>query len=168
MDDAESFAHPAQDLHSLLQMLMRVRSAHDGTDARLTFRGGGECNARRHQAFLEQFPRELHRQSPFADNDGGDRCFALGSVLSTDVEAEIAEFLLEEVRVVPKLLDEFRLLLQHVKCCDAGGGDRRWMRSREQERPAPVVEELDQVARAADVSPECPDSLDRKSTRLNS
>ena len=52
-----------------------------------------------------------------------------------------------------------RLLHQHVDRGDAGGGNRRRMRGREQERPGAVVEELDQRPAAGDVAAERADRL---------
>ena len=66
---------------------------------------------------------------------------------------------LEEPRVVPEPLDDLRLLLEDVDRRDAGRGDRRRMRGREQERPRAVVEELDQRLAAGDVAAERADRL---------
>ena len=52
-----------------------------------------------------------------------------------------------------------RLLLEHVERRDAGRGDRRRMRRREQERPRAVVEELDQRRGAGHVAAERADRL---------
>ncbi len=61
--------------------------------------------------------------------------------------------------VVPELLDDLRLLLEHVERGDARGGHRRRMRRREQERPCAVVKEVDQRRVAGDVAAEHADRL---------
>ena len=99
--------------------------------------------------------RELHREAAVADDDRRDRGLAQPPMLKPSA----AEPLLQVARVLPQLLDALRFLLQHVERRDARGGDRRRMRRREQERPRAVVEELDEVARAADVAAERADRL---------
>ena len=75
------------------------------------------------------------------------------------LKPELAELLLQVAGVLPELLDALRLLLEDVEGGDAGRGDGRRMRGREQERPRAMIEKLDQVARAADVAAERADGL---------
>ena len=66
----------------------------------------------------------------------------------------------------PELLDQFGLVLQYIERRDARGRHRRRMRRREQERTSAMIEEIDQVVRAADVSAKRADRL-RKRADLN-
>jgi len=50
-------------------------------------------------------------------------------------------------------------LLEHLKRRNTGGGHRRRVRSRKQERARPMVKIVDEIARSADIAPECPDGF---------
>src|ERR1039458_1702038 len=150
--DPHPLADALQDVERLVEFFARVGRGHDGTDARLTFGHCGKRDARAHDALFEQLAREIHGQAAVAHDDGRDRRLAGRRVYSADVEAQSTQLLLPVARVVPELLDALGFLLQHVEGRDAGGGDGRRMRRREQEWPSAMVEELDEVARAANVA----------------
>src|SRR5262249_60390787 len=103
------------------------------------------AHARPQAAFFKRLAAARHGPAAFADDEGSDRRLARRSAYAADVEAQPAQLFLEEAGVLPELLNAFRLLLQDVKRCDAGGGDRRRMRSRKQERPRAVIEVVNQV-----------------------
>ena len=158
----DTLQHPQR----LLQLFLRVRRGHDGADAGFAFRHGGECDAGAEHAFFEQLAGEVHGELAVADDDRRDRSFAGRSGAAADVEAEQAEFFFPEARVLPELFHALGLVFQNVEGRDAGGRHRRRMRRREQERPRAVIEKIDQIARAADVSAERADRL-RQRADLN-
>src|SRR5947209_20565970 len=125
---------------------------HDGADARFSFSHGGEGDACGHYAFVEEFAGELHGQLAFADDDRRDWRFAHWRILAADIEAKSAEFLFEIARILPELLHQLWLLLEHIKRGDTGCGHRGRMRSREEERTRAVIQEVDEIPRAADIS----------------
>ena len=78
---------------------------HNGADARLVFRHGGEGDAGCHHTFLEELSREFHRQPALAYDDGSDRSLAGRRVLPANVESECSELLLEVAGVLPEFFD---------------------------------------------------------------
>src|SRR5581483_5004710 len=113
---------------------------HDGPQAGLSFGDDWISDARSKYSFVKQLAAELHSQPSFANDDRRDRGLAGGSVHAADIKAEIAELFFEIAGVIPELVDQLGLLLENIKSRDAGCGNRWRMRSREQERTAPVVQ----------------------------
>ena len=70
-----------------------------------------------------------------------------------------AEFFFPEARVLPEFLHALGFVFEDVESGDAGGGDRRRMRGGEQERAGAVIEEVDEIAGAADVAAERADGF---------
>src|SRR5262249_46969336 len=128
---------------------------------RLALRHGREADSGGEHALLEQLARELVRESGLADDHGGDRRLA-----DAGIETGRCEALLEVARVLPKTVDTLGLLLENVEGGETRRGDGRGVRGREEERARAVVEELDQVAAAADVAAEDADRL-RERADLN-
>src|SRR5689334_10040093 len=120
LNDPQAPADFFEHAERLIQLIASMRSGHDGADARLAFGHSRERNASCHYTFLEELARELHRQSSFADDDGGDRSLAGRGVLAADVETECPEFLLEVAGVLPQLFDQLGLVFQHFEGSDAG------------------------------------------------
>src|SRR5947209_9939750 len=128
---------------------------HDGAQAGFAFGYDRVCDSGSKYSFVKQLAAELHGKASVANDDWCDRGLAGGSVHAADIEAEIAELFFEIAGVLPEFVDELGLLLQNVKSCDTGGCNGGRMRGREQERTAPVIQKLDQVAGAADISAHC-------------
>ena len=131
-----------------------MRRRHERADARFVARDGRKRDALREHAFLKQPIRQLHRKGALTRDHRRDRTLA-----EAGVESERFEPFLEEPRVLPEPIDDLRFLLQHVDRGDAGGGDRRRMRRREQERTRAMIEKLDQRLAARDVPAERADRL---------
>src|SRR5205085_7998221 len=102
---------------------------------------------------------EVHGEAAVADDDGCDGRLARRSILPADVEPNPAELFFPIACVGPEVLDQLRLLLKDIERSDAGGGHARRMRRREQKRTRAVIKELDQVARAANISADSADRL---------
>src|SRR3954471_8407399 len=111
-----------------------MSASHDRTDACLALGDGGERDARCHHAFFEKLAAEFHGQLAVTHNDGCDGCLARRRVHAADVESEIAQLFLEEVSVLPQVLDKLRLLLQHIECGDACRCHAWRMRGRKKKR----------------------------------
>jgi len=131
-----------------------VRGGDDSSNAGFVLRDGREADSRGKHAFVEQFRGELVRAGGFAHDHRRDRGFA-----DAGVEAGIGQAFLEISRVGPELLDPLRLVPEDVEGGETGGGNGGWMRGRKKKRTRAMVEELNQVFRAADVAAQNPDGL---------
>src|SRR5258708_16311086 len=151
-ENSHPLPHSLQHFERLLQFIFRVRGGHDGSHPCFAFGDGGKCDAGSEHAFFEQLAGKIHGQPSVANDDGRDRRFACRSGLAADVEAEKAEFFLPEACVRPELLHPPRLCFENVESRNAGGRDRRRMLRQTQEEPHPLLKNINQITRAADVS----------------
>src|SRR5215467_1488915 len=158
-NNSHASTHLLQHFQRSRQLIACMCSGHDGPQASLAFGDRGISDPRREDPFFEQLAAELHGQAAFADDDGRDRRLTGWSVHAADVETEPAQLFLEEAGVLPEFFDPFRLLLQHIEGGNTGGGDGWWLSGREQEGPPAMVEKIDQVFRAADVTTHGADGL---------
>src|SRR5207253_1055127 len=101
----------------------------------------------------------FHSTGAVANDDGSYGRFAGRRGLAADVEAQPAQLLFEIVRVLPEFVDALGFLFQDFEGGDASSGHRWRMRSREQKWAGAVIEEINQVARAANVAAERADGL---------
>src|SRR5579862_4643389 len=129
-------------------------SSHDGANPSLAFGYSRERDPSPENAFFEQLAGEVHRKLAIADNDRRDRSLACGRGPSAYIESKQLQFFFPEARVLPELFHALRFIFEHVEGGDTCRRHGRWMRSREQKRPGPVIEKVNQIARAADVSTE--------------
>src|ERR1700722_7460247 len=136
-----------------------MRRGHDGADAGFAFGHGGEGDAGAEDAFLEEFAGEIHGEFAVADDDRSDWSLAGRSGAAADVEAEQAEFFFPEARVLPELLHALGFVFEDIEGGNARGCDRRRMRSGKKKWAGPVIEEINQIARSADISAQRTDSL---------
>ncbi len=95
---------------------------------------------------------EVHGSASVADDDGCDGRLAGGCGAAAYVEPGVRELLLEVAGVGPETLDAFRLVLEHVERRDARCRDRRRVRGGEEKRTGAVIEVVDEVAAAADIT----------------
>ena len=131
----------------------------DAADAGFAFGDGGEDDAGGHNPGFEEGAGEVHGETAVADDDGSDGGFAGGSGAASNVEAGVGELLFEVVGVRPEAFYALRFIFQDVEGCDAGGGDGGWVRGGEEEGASVVVEEVDEVAGAADIAAERSDGF---------
>src|SRR6185312_5674435 len=143
-----------------------MRRRHDGADAGLAFRHGGERNPGAENAFLKKLARKIHSQFSVAEDDGSNGRLAGRCGFAAYVETEQGEFFFPEARVLPQFFNALRFVFQNIESRDAGCGHRRRMRGGKQEWSGVMVKELDEIARAANVSTERADGL-RQSSHLN-
>jgi len=136
-----------------------VFAGHDGANTGFTFGDGGEGDAGGHDSGVEEGARELHGAAAVADDDGGDGGLAFGGGVAADVESGVGELLLEVGGVGPEAVDAVWLVFEDVECSDAGCCDRWRMRGGEEERTGAMVEVVDEIATAADVSAESSDGF---------
>src|SRR5271157_4234104 len=148
-----------EDVQCLVDLGAGVFAGHDGADAGLAFGDGREGDSGGHDSGVEEGTRKIHSPAAVADDDGRDGRFAGRGGNAADVEAEAAEFGLEVAGVVPEALDALGLVFEKIEGRDAGGGDGRRMRGREEEGAGAMVEEVDEISRAADVAAQCADGL---------
>src|SRR5204863_8390181 len=99
------------------------------------------------QSRVTEAAREFVRAAGLPAHDRGD-----GSLTHARIETARAEGFLPVARVAPEIPGQVGLVLEHVEGGQTGGGDRRWMRRRKQERARAGVEKIDQVAAAANVA----------------
>jgi hypothetical protein len=85
-----------------------------------------------------------------------------GVALAADVEAEQSEFFFPEARVLPEIFHALGFVFQNVESGDARGRHRRRMRGRKQEWPGAVIEKIDEIAGAANVSAERADGFGQR------
>src|SRR5258705_8650377 len=104
LDNRQPLPYLLQSLERLVELLACVLGGHNGPDTGLAFCNCGKRDASCHHALVEQLARELHRELPVSDNHRRDRSLACRSILSTDVEAETAEFLFEIASILPEPL----------------------------------------------------------------
>src|SRR5215469_6912425 len=88
--------YPLQYLQGPGQLILRMRSAHDGPQARFSFSNRGISNPRSEHAFIEQLTAEVHGEAAFANNDRRDRRLAGGRIDAADVEAQQSQLFLKE------------------------------------------------------------------------
>src|SRR4029077_10876511 len=139
-----------------LKIGLLVRGSDNRAQARLAFGDGGVTDGQRQETGIAQRLRELVGAGGVADHDGRDGRLALAGI-----EAELLEAALEELGVAPELLDE---ALARVGIEQGEGGlascdDRGRMGGGKDERPGAMIEELDQLARTADVASERADGF---------
>ena len=122
-EDSYFLCDGREDFEGLIDLGSGVLAGHDGANAGLAFRNGGEGDAGGHDSSVEEGAGEVHGAATGANDDGSDGGFALWGGVAADVEARVGELLLEVVSVVPETLDSFGLVFEDVEGGDAGGGD---------------------------------------------
>src|SRR5258706_2891145 len=141
LDYAQIPANGGKDVKGKLQLVPGMCGCHDGSHARFVARDRRKRDSLRKHPFGEQRIGQLHGEGALADDDGRDQAFA-----RPGAEPQRLKPGLEETRVLPQAFDDLRLLLEDIDGGDAGGGDGRRMRGREQKGPRPMVEEFDKGA----------------------
>ena len=117
-----------------------MRGGDDRAHARLVAGDGRKPDALREHAVLRTAdPTSVIASAPSPTMTG-----VIGLSLTPVLKPSACKPGLEEPRVVPQPFDELRLFQQHVERGEAGRGDRRRVRRREQERPRAVMQEVDE------------------------
>src|SRR6476660_7987307 len=120
LDDPHPRSHLLQHLERSGELVLSMRGGHDGAEARFAFGDSGKRNAGREDTFIEQLAAELHGQTPFANDDRGNRRLAGRRGDTANIEPEQPQLLLEEARIRPQLVHALRFLLEYVKRRNAG------------------------------------------------
>ena len=148
-NDREVFADALENFEGALEVSAFVRGGDDGAQPRLAFRHDRIADGQGEDAFVKKLARKVEGLGRFADDDGRDGRFALAGV-----EAELLQAALEKFRVAPQALDELcaGFGIEKLEGGLASGGDGGRMGSRKKEWSAAMIEKIDEIAGAADVS----------------
>ena len=159
MDDSEFASDVAERVERELQLVARMRGGDDRADARLVARHGREADAlREHARARTADPTAPSRATPSPTITGVIGLSLIPVLNPSSFRPALKNRVLSHSRSM-----SCRFFHEHVDRGDAGGGDRRRMRRREQERPRAVVQEVDERARAGDIAAERADRLRQRS-----
>ena len=148
-DDLHLLAHSLKDLQNLVQLLVGVSSHITSADQSLSWRNGRSDHRVGENPILEQGLPEVEGLDILSDDHGDD-----GRVAGTGVVAHGLKTLSHLIGVLPQTLSPLWFRLDDLQRGSDGGHRCRWHAGAEDQGPAVVLDEVDDIEVGGDESPD--------------